>query len=214
MSRDYVPAAGFRKLTRHYDRLLGVSMREDTWRSPLLDRLADRITGESTVVDIGAGTGTLTIRIAGLVESPRVIAVDGDPEVMEIARRKPGASRIEWTLGKADDLPVESGVTTASVTSLVLHHLNDETKAAALREAHRILKPGGSHFIADWGRPDLIIRPGFLALRVFDGFENTAAHGRGEIPAMIELAGFESVEKFGRVNTVWGTVELLEARKA
>lgn len=213
MNRDYVPAAGFRKFTGYYDRILAVSMREQSWRVPLLRRLADRLEDASTVVDIGAGTGTLALQLAGLAEVGRVLAIDGDPEVTKIAQAKQGASEVEWILGKADKLPVESGVAAASITSLVLHHLDDETKVAALREARRILDSGGSHYVADWGRPDLIIRPGFLALRAIDGFDNTAAHARGEIPAMLEQAGFQSVEQFGRVNTVWGTVELLEAKK-
>ena len=53
----------------------------------------------------------------------------------------------------------------------------------------------------------------FFALRTLDGFERTRAHARGELPALIEQAGFSEVRRRDRLRTAWGTLELLCAER-
>lgn len=210
MSRDYVPAAGFRALTRLYDPLMGWTMREPTWRSPLIARLSARISPAMTVVDIGTGTGTLASQIRSRFPQANVLAVDGDPDALAIARGKEGGSKVDWLQGLAEDLPVEAECADAAVLSLVLHHLDPGRKGQALSEARRVTKPGGVLLVADWGRPDPITAPGFLAVRCLDGFSNTADHAKGRIVSLIVEAGFDSPVLIGRFRTVWGTLELIE----
>jgi ubiquinone/menaquinone biosynthesis C-methylase UbiE len=59
-------------------------------------------------VDVGCGTGTFAIFLAGAQPSADVIGVDGDPQILDIARRKRGASRVAWVEGLATKLPVEN----------------------------------------------------------------------------------------------------------
>jgi ubiquinone/menaquinone biosynthesis C-methylase UbiE len=214
LSRDYVPALGHRALTSLYDPVNALTMRESAWRGPVTERIADLVGDAGTIVDIGAGTGSFAVEIARRIPGAEVIAVDGDPEVIEIGRRKTGDLGVVWKQGLADALPVDDGSVDLCLISLVLHHLDRDDKQSAIVEAERVLRPGGSLIVADWGRPSAISRPGFLALRLLDGFGNTAEHFRGEIPSMIEAGGFGQVERFGRVDTIWGTVELLRAGQA
>lgn len=211
MSRDYVPALGLRGLTSLYDPINALTMRESAWRGPVGEAIAETVGDGGTVVDIGAGTGSFAAGIARRVPGAAVIAVDGDPTVIEIGRRKTGDRSVTWKLGLADALPLAADSADVCLISLVLHHLDRKGKEKALDEAARILRPGGTLIVADWGRPSLVSRPGFLALRVLDGFENTAEHERGEIPGMIRSRGFTGVTPFGRVSTVWGTLELLRS---
>jgi ribosomal protein L11 methylase PrmA len=52
-----------------------------------------------------------------------------------------------------------------------------------------------------------------LRAGVLDGFERTGAHARGELPALVEDAGFRDVECRDRLRTGWGTLELLSAAR-
>jgi len=211
MSRDYVPAAGFRAFTRLYDPVMALTMREEVWRPLVMDRLAGWVGLGSTVMDVGAGTGTLTLQIAERVPCANLIAVDGDPDALEIGRGKDVESAVKWVEGRAETLPAEDDSVDALVISLVLHHLKPATKAEALAEANRVLKPNGRLAVADWGRPGLVAAPGFLVLRCLDGFPNTADHAQGRLPGLIKQTGFRDVQQFGRFNTAWGTIELIEA---
>jgi release factor glutamine methyltransferase len=49
-----------------------------------------------TVVDIGCGTGTFAIALASQRADARVIGIDGDSQILEMAQRKPAADAVEW----------------------------------------------------------------------------------------------------------------------
>lgn len=204
----YVPAAGRAGLTRFYDLGVRVTMRERLWRPVIVDAVAD--VSPSTVVDIGCGTGALSIPIATQLSSARVIGADGDPEVLDIARGKPGADAVEWTEGLAGALPIGDREADVVLTSLVLHHLTLTTKRELLADASRILRPGGRLIVADWGAPqDLVASAGFALLQVLDGFATTNDNRRGLIPQLIVQAGFPEPRLLRRVRTALGTFDVL-----
>jgi hypothetical protein len=49
-------------------------------------------------------------------------------------------------------------------------------------------------------------------LQLLYGFEGTRDHVAGRLPQIVNDAGFASVERYGRLRTAWGTLELLSAR--
>lgn len=207
----YVPAAGFAALTRFYDIAERLTMRSPAWRPWLAALATDQ--RPCSVLDVGCGTGTLAIEMAR-VPGATITGVDGDPEILARARRKPGAEAVEWREAMVDVLPAADATFDVVVTSLVLHHLAPATKAAALAEMHRVLRPGGSLLVADWGAPhDPLMRVAFLGLQLLDGRANTEDHARGRVPGMIGEAGFTDVERIHRLRTVGGTFEILRARK-
>lgn len=209
----YVPAAGRAAFTRLYDPFMALTMRERAWRGVLVGAAAAALPSDGTAVDVGAGTGEVAIALAALRPSAAVVALDGDPAALGIARGKRGAERVDWREAMAHELPLESGGADVAVMSLLLHHLNTDAKRAALTEAARVLRAGGSLFIADWGRPRGIVpRAGFVAVRLLDGLDPTRDHGRGLLPRLVESAGFGAPELLKRVPTPWGTLELSVAR--
>lgn len=183
-------------------------MRERLWRPLIVDAVAE--VAPSLVVDVGCGTGALSIPIAERLPKARIVGVDGDPEVLEIARSKPGADAVEWTEGLAGALPIPDSTADVVVTSLVLHHLPLATKREMLAEAHRVLRPGGRLIVADWAQPqDVVASAGFALLQVLDGFATTNDNRRGLIPQLIVQAGFPKPRLLRRIRTALGTYDVL-----
>ena len=208
----YVTATGLRSLTRFYDSIIALTMRERMFRGRLARQVLADLPAQARVVDVGAGTGTFAIGLAAAAPSAEVVALDGDPEVLALARAKDGAAAVEWKQGLANELPLADGSCDRVAMSLLLHHLDADGKRAALAEAHRVLRAGGSLHIADWGRPqDPLMRAGLFTLAVFDGFDGIRDHAAGRLPRFVEGAGFGPVRRHDRMRTAWGSLELLSA---
>jgi ubiquinone/menaquinone biosynthesis C-methylase UbiE len=71
MAERYVPAAGLDALTRLYDPIVALTMREPRWRPALTRAVLEG--GPGTVADVGAGSGTLSLALA---PHTKVVAVD------------------------------------------------------------------------------------------------------------------------------------------
>jgi SAM-dependent methyltransferase len=203
----YVPAAGRRGLTAFYDPVMAVSMRESAWRPKLVEAATSGLPRNGVIADVGAGTGRLARRLMQARPDADVVAIDGDPDVL----RRAAVKGVRGREGLADALPFDDASVDRVVMSLLLHHLDRDGKLDALREARRVLAPGGRLHIADWGRPDPLTRPGFLALQVLDGFPGTRDHAAGRLPQLIAEAGFAAVRTGDRFRTPWGRLELLSA---
>ena len=212
MSDDqrYVTANGRFLPTSLYDRSIAITMREGSWRPRLVREVLEGEPAE--VLDLGCGSGTLAIAIAAAPGAHRLTGIDGDPEILDMARAKQGSEDVQWVEGLADQLPFEDGSFDRVVTSLLLHHLEPPVKRAALAEAHRVLRPGGRLHVADFGRSqDPVMRVLFAGLQLLDGFSNTADHPAGRLPGMIADAGFAEIRSGGSLRTTWGSFELLSA---
>jgi ubiquinone/menaquinone biosynthesis C-methylase UbiE len=210
--RRYVTAGGLRGLTRHYDSIVGATMRERLFRGRLQAQVLAGLPAGTRIADVGTGTGTFALALAAAAPQAEVIAIDGDPEVLALAKAKPGAAAVAWKRGLAGELPLADGSCERLTMSLLLHHLDADGKHAALAEARRALRPGGRLHVADWGRPqDPLMRCALFALALIDGFDGIRDHAAGRLPGFVEAAGFGPVRRHDRLRTAWGSLELLSA---
>jgi ubiquinone/menaquinone biosynthesis C-methylase UbiE len=102
------------------------------------------------VVDIGAGTGLLTLAIAPAVE--RIWAVDISRPMCDYLSAKAasaGYDNVEIVTASAISLPLADACADVVVSNYCLHHLGDDDKRRALNEVFRVLRPGGRFVFAD-----------------------------------------------------------------
>ncbi len=196
-------------LTPCYDPLMKWIMREGGMKRGLIES-ADVADGQR-VLDLGCGTGTLTMMIARAVPGAAVTGLDGDPRVLEIARRKAADLDIQWDQGMADQLPYPDGQFDRAVSSLVVHHLDTATKQAAFAEVYRVLRPGGIFGVLDFAPPLSLI--GRFQAAVVRRLEETGDNLAGRVPQFLAAAGFESVREVDRFRSPFGPLSILIADK-
>lgn len=209
MSARYIPALGFRWLTPLYDPLLKWVMREETFKRKLVQQ-AD-ILPQMKVLDLGCGTGTLTLMLKHTYPETEVAGLDGDPQVLEIAREKTRGVDIQWDEGLASSLPYPDSAFDRVVTSLVVHHLVTDDKRRAFKEIYRVLKPHGELHILDFGAPRTSLTR--FMTKYMRRLEETADNFDGLIPRFIKEAGFGGVTEAENFVTVFGPLSLWRAVK-
>lgn len=201
---NYIPALSAGWLTPLYDPLLRWGMREDSFKRRLVSQA--NIQPGQRVLDLGCGTGTLTILIKLLSPEAEVVGLDGDPLVLDIARRKAADAGVKITLdqGMAYQMPYPNGSFDRVLSSLVLHHLTRADKQRAMFEVYHCLRPAGEFHIVDFGIPQGAYAA--LASLLIKRLERADDNINGLIPGMLRAAGFEQVQIAGHFTTIFGTL--------
>jgi ubiquinone/menaquinone biosynthesis C-methylase UbiE len=206
----YIPALGDGRLTLFYDTLMRF-MHESTFKRRLVEQAG--IKKGYRLLDIGCGTATLTILIKKIHPEADVTGLDGDPEILQIARKKVTKAGLDIKLdpGMSFELPYPDSSFDRVVSSLVFHHLTRENKVRTIKEIFRVLSPGGELHLADFGKPHNALM--YLISLVFRHLEETKENIDGLLPGMFRKAGFEQVEETARFMTIFGTLSLYRAKK-
>ena len=206
---NYIPALSFRWLTPLYDPLLKWVMREETFKRKLVQQA--NIQPKMKVLDLGCGTGTLTLMLKQTYPEAEIIGMDGDPQVLDIARDKSSGANIQWDEGLASSLPYPDSVFDRVVTSLVIHHLVTDDKRRAFNEIHRVLKPYGELHVLDFGAPHSSLTR--FMTSYMRRLEEAADNFDGQIPLFVTEAGFGGVKEAQHFVTVFGPLSLWRAVK-
>ncbi|HEX4286189.1 MAG TPA: metalloregulator ArsR/SmtB family transcription factor [Terracidiphilus sp.] len=101
-----------------------------------------------TIADLGAGDGSFALQLSA--SARRVIAVDSSEKMLEVARDRAAqaaVSNVEFRFGEMEQLPIDDAAVDLVFFSQSLHHAAHPERA--LREAARILGPGGRIVILD-----------------------------------------------------------------
>jgi ubiquinone/menaquinone biosynthesis C-methylase UbiE len=143
----------------------------------VLDHLAPTLDGRRGVELLDVGTGTGTLAIAAIERWPGISVTGIDPSggMLEVAaataaeRLPPAAARrFRRRVAPADRLPFDDASFDAAMSSFVLQLV--PSRAAALREIRRVLRPGGVMAWVAWQRTNRAFEPDRLANEVLDEF--------------------------------------------
>ena len=158
--------------------------------------LLPRLQPDAAVLDMGCGPGTITVGLARRARA--VVGVDTSAEMVDSARRRAadaGLDNASFEVGSAYDLPWDGGSFDVVYAHQVMQHLSDPVRA--LREARRVLRPGGLVAVRDSDYHTMVHAPVEAAvqhwLRLYH--EVAAANG-GEadagrfLPGWVRAAGF------------------------
>lgn len=97
--------------------------------------------GARAILDLGCGTGILTVTFAG--EGRTVVGVDPSPAMLNYARRRPGGDSVAWVLGDSAGIP-EREFDLAVMTGNVAQHIPEADWPRALCTLRRRLAIGGT----------------------------------------------------------------------
>lgn len=203
--RTYLPAAGLDWTLPLYDpfvKLLG----GDAARRALVDQAG--LQPGQRVLDIGCGTGTLAVLIKRLYPDVAVTGLDPDPKALARARRKAERAAVSarFDRGFSDELPYPDTSFDRVFSSFMFHHLEAGSKEKTFAEIRRVLKPGGSLHLVDFGGPKSG-SGGFLAHllhsshRLKDNFEE-------RIPTLMSEAGLREAREVSRRAIAFGFVPI------
>jgi ubiquinone/menaquinone biosynthesis C-methylase UbiE len=199
--KRYVPAMGHDRLLPLYDplqRLLGLR----AVHRPLVDQA--RIQPHQRVLEIGCGTANLAILIKRLHPGAEVIGIDPDPKALARAKRKAGREALSMQLhrGFAEELPYPDASFDRVLSALMFHHLGTEEKEKTLHEARRVLKPGGSLHLVDFGG-EQVRSDGFNA-RLHHRSERLRTNFGDRMPTLMREAGFADPTEVAHRVTIAG----------
>ncbi len=121
--------------------------------------VVDLLTGPTgpRVIDLGCGPAGIPIELCSQHESVEVLAIDEEPEMLDLAKRDIDAAgyldRIILCQGDANDLDwLEDATADTVISNSLIHHLDSPEKG--FNTAARLVKSAGRLFIRDLARPE------------------------------------------------------------
>ena len=167
-----------------YARLLSFGQ-DPRWRAFLVSRIPE---SAARVLDVASGTAAVAIELARRVPSREIVGVDQSTEMLAAGRARIVAAglggRIELHEGRAESLPFDDGEFDALTFTYLLRYVDDP--AATLRELARVVRPGGTVAMLEFGLPRGVWRP------LWELYVRVGLPGAGAVvsPAWREVGSF------------------------
>ncbi|MBI4563989.1 MAG: methyltransferase domain-containing protein [Planctomycetes bacterium] len=207
-------------MAEEYDSLIRRAVpRYDEMMERLMDYLPPRA---ASILELGCGTGNLTLRIAKKYPEARLVLVDAAPEMLALTEARLAPRRATFVAARFEDVDFEPESFDLIISSISLHHVRD--KASLYRVLRRLLRTNGTLRFADqlrggteanhalnWERWLEFCRlPGNCTrAEVRSLLDHAAAHDHytplAEHFRLLEQAGFANVDCVWR-NWIWGVI--------
>ncbi len=128
------------------------------WKRRFVRRvLAASRPANDTFIDLAGGTGDIARLLYG-GGAKNVVVVDASAAMMQQGRAQPGMPRaLRWVAAEGERLPFADNALEVVTISFGLRNMSDPD--AALREIHRVLKPGGQLFCLEFSQPQWWLKP-------------------------------------------------------
>ena len=134
-----------------YARLLSFGQ-DPRWRSFLVSRIPPE---DRRVLDVASGTAAVAIELVRSDPERTVVGVDQSPEMLAAGRERVAhaglGDRIELREARAEELPFADGEFDAVTFTYLLRYVDDVP--ATLRELVRVVRPGGTVAMLEFGLP-------------------------------------------------------------
>lgn len=194
-----------------------ISMADDPlWRDPLVEALAPEA-GER-VLDFGAGSAFRVLGLAKRFPETTFVAVDLNSKASRRAAQKArsrAVRNVEFAAADAKGrVPFTAATFDKAMSALALHLFPPVGKVEMARELWRVLKRGGTLYVANFDKPVLPRENSVLALtRFLFGGAALSSHFDGSWPTFLAKAGFVGVRRLSSYSLRAGRVGLVRARK-
>lgn len=140
-----------RKVADDYDAIAGEFSASRTALWPEMRRFLDFVKSGDRVLDLGCGNGRAYRLFEGVAIEYE--GLDASEKLIALARREVNDLLATFRVGSMIALPYDAADFDAVMAVASLHHVpSREYRLAALREAHRALKPGGHLLMTNWDR--------------------------------------------------------------
>jgi ubiquinone/menaquinone biosynthesis C-methylase UbiE len=162
-----------------------------------------------SVLDVGCGTGEVTLLAKTRAKEGKAYGIDPAPEMIAVAQKKALQKRLEidFRVGVIEALPFPDASLDVVTSSLMMHHLPEDLKVRGLAEIYRVLKPGGRLLIADFMRPTgSFLNHLFIAFTRHQGLKS----GIEDLQNLLKNAGFSRITQLNETILLIGFVRAVK----
>ncbi|MEN4100536.1 MAG: ubiquinone/menaquinone biosynthesis methyltransferase [Anaerolineaceae bacterium] len=140
--KQSVVRALFGRIAPRYDLLNRIMTfgQDGSWRKQAIRQL--HVHAKKRLLDVGAGTGDLSLMIAKENHDAFIIGLDISPAMLSVARQRPGSKGISWVIADAQHLPFGDGVFDGVISGFLLRNVTDLIQT--IREQARVLAVEGN----------------------------------------------------------------------
>ena len=106
---------------------------------------------DDIIIDVGSGSGDLVLEIQKNYHDVKIDVVDLNEEMLKVGKKKVKKKNVSFHLQNAEQLDFNDNTYDKYLISFCLRNITNIDKS--LREAFRIIKPGGQYYCLEFSKP-------------------------------------------------------------